>query len=97
MNAFKGGVLEKNFRTKMMSEEENIASSWTKKFKNKVNLIVKSVTVEPVAFLFMFGICLQGVINNQLYYEKLCRVGGYWFGNGTTYSDEICDTLVRHS
>ncbi len=26
--------------------------------------------------------------------SQVCKVGSVWFGNGSTYSDEVCDNIV---
>ena len=47
------------------------------------------VTVEPAYMLFALGASLIGVQTSNLQIEKVCKVGGYFLGNGTTYEDEV--------
>ena len=76
-------------------KEQNDQSdqSFLQTIKSKVTKFYKNITVEPILFFLFFGIAVQAVLNSNLYYEKICKVGSAWFNNGTTFSDEICDQL----
>lgn len=51
---------------------------------------VKSARLEPAIVLHMFGFGLFQVEISNLYIEKTCRVGSYFFsGANTTYSPEV--------
>ena len=43
-------------------------------FRSRLNTLTNSVTIEPVMFLHMLGISLTGVIVQDLYIERICRV-----------------------
>ena len=51
--------------------------------------IVNNITVEPCVILFAFSFGLYSIQIQNLWIEKTCKVGSYFFGNGTTYSDEV--------
>ena len=72
---------------------ENARVGVRRSFFSKVIGFCKNITVEPILFFLLLGIAVQAVLNSNLYYEKICKVGSGWFNNGTTFSDEICDQL----
>ena len=51
--------------------------------------LLDQVTVEPAYMLFALGVSLISVQTSNLQIEKVCKVGGYFLGNGTTYEDEV--------
>ena len=51
--------------------------------------IVNNITVEPCVILFAFSFGLYSIQIQNLWIEKTCKVGSYFFGDGTTYSDEV--------
>ena len=54
-----------------------------------VKRILNKVIVETCFVLCSLGFSLHGVQTNNLYIAKTCKVGSFFFGNGTTYSDEV--------
>lgn len=63
------------------------------RFGAKAKQIAKGVSVEPIVFLWSIGSSLTMVVTPTLYFDKICKVGSNWFGNGTTFSDYVCDHL----
>lgn len=55
--------------------------------------LVNWITVEPSAFLISVAIGLTRVANTKLIVDRTCKLGSGIFGNGTTFSDEVCDNL----
>lgn len=53
---------------------------------DKINYIIKNITVEPTMFLFVIGSILTMVTNQNLTLEKACRIN-------LNFSSEICDSL----
>ena len=72
---------------------------WPSKFSSsKVMAIMKpgslreglrNISVEPFIILYALGDCLYFIQSQNLWIEKTCKVGSYFFGNGTTFSDEV--------
>ena len=60
---------------------------------SKFVFVVKNITVEPVMLFFALGVGILPIVLNQLYFDKVCKTGSNLFGNGTSYSDKICDNL----
>lgn len=56
----------------------------------KLRNVAANVTIEPVMFLHMLGISLTGVIVQDFYIERICRVK-------LGYSAEACADLVINS
>ena len=69
------------------------AGSIINKSRPTIATLIEGITVEPIIFMHGLTLAFAIVITPTLYYEKICKVGSYWFGNGTTFSDEICDHL----
>ena len=66
---------------------EKTSDSKPKKKKSKFDFL-KSISIEPCIALFALGYSLIGVQVSTLYIQKTCKVGSYFFGNGT-YSIEV--------
>lgn len=60
---------------------------------NIVANFLSNVTLEPAIFIWTLGWSIQSVIISQLQYEKVCKLGSDWFGNGTSFDDDVCDAL----
>ena len=76
-------------------EQQQISSeeaSYTSACKTVLNTL-KKVTIEPFIFIWAFGHTLVATPTSSLYFDKVCKVGSVWFGNGSTYPDEVCDHL----
>lgn len=63
----------------------------------KVTALLGQVTIEPCIMLFALGNTLISVQMSNLQIEKTCKVGSYFFSNGTTYGNEVCDNLSNGS
>lgn len=63
----------------------------------KVMDMLGQVTVEPCIMLFALGNTLISVQMSNLQIEKSCKVGSYFFSNGTTYANEVCENLSNGS
>ena len=55
----------------------------------KVTALLGKVTIEPCIMLFALGNTLISVQISNLQIEKSCKVGSYFFSNGTTYGNEV--------
>ena len=55
--------------------------------KSRLRSLTNSITIEPVMFLHMLGISLTGVIVQDLYIERICRVK-------LGYPADACEDLV---
>jgi len=62
-----------------------------------IKMVISKISIEPAVILMSLGFCMFGVQISNLYIEKTCKVGSYFFGNGTTYPDEVCDNLFNGS
>ena len=51
--------------------------------------VLNKISVEPYVILFAFSFGLYSIQIENLLIEKTCKVGSFFFGNGTTYSDEV--------
>ena len=51
--------------------------------------LLGKVTVEPCIMLFALGNTLISVQMSNLQIEKTCKVGSYFFSNGTKYGKEV--------
>mgnify|MGYP001185973083 FL=1 len=73
-----------------MSSDNCIVSgySWTW-VKQRLMMIWKNITVEPVVILFMLNYGLFSIVSATLYIEKICRVN-------LNFSDIICDDIQNH-
>lgn len=54
---------------------------------------LKKLSVEPFILIWGFGHTLVATPTSSLYFDKVCKVGSVWFGNGSTYPDEVCDHI----
>ena len=82
--------------SKMEKSEDGsrfLVEDFFRNFQSRVKKFVKNISVEPIMFLYFFGYTMQTVFVQALYYEKICKVGSFWFNNGSTFDDEICDHL----
>ena len=61
--------------------------------RGRMMRVLSKVSVEPACILIGLGFSLWGVQASNLYIEKVCKVGSAFFGNGTTYSDEVQSLL----
>ena len=55
--------------------------------------IVSKISIEPVVILMNLGWTMYWVQTANLYIEKTCKVGSFFFGNGTTFSNEVFCTI----
>ena len=51
--------------------------------------IMGKISIEPVVILMNLGWTMYWVQTANLYIEKTCKVGSFFFGNGTTFSNEV--------
>ena len=51
--------------------------------------IIGMIGIEPVVIMMNLGWSMYWVQTANLYIEKTCKVGSYFYGNGTTFSDEV--------
>lgn len=58
-------------------------------FIEKLRIVVRSVTVEPMIFLFEAGIAIANLAMQNLSIEKACRVN-------LRYSDAVCTAIEKH-
>ena len=65
------------------------ANGPTKRFYH----LMSEISVEPVVFLYCLGMTVATFITQNIYYDKICKVGSVWFGNGTTFPEELCNQL----
>ena len=54
-----------------------------------VRRVLSKISVEPYVILFAFSFGLYSIQIENLLIEKTCKVGSFFFGNGTTYNDEV--------
>lgn len=69
-------------------------SYWETAYTRFSKLVVhcfKTLTIEPFIFLWAFGVMLTVTPSYSLYFDKVCKVGSTWFGDGSHWSDDICD------
>ena len=57
--------------------------------------IMGKISIEPVVILMNLGWTMYWVQTANLYIEKTCKVGSFFFGNGTTFSNEVL--FISHS
>lgn len=57
--------------------------------------IIRAISVEPPVFFFALSVGLVLNSNFDLYFERTCELGSSLFGNGTTYSEEVCANLDK--
>jgi len=69
-------------------EEDNVKAGFLWKMISKIG-------IEPVVILMNLGWTMYWVQTANLYIEKTCKVGSFFFGNGTTFSNEVCDNLFN--
>ena len=67
---------------------------WSK-MAGKVVALMGKVTIEPCIMLFALGNTLISVQMSKVQIEKTCKVGSYFFSNGTTYGDEVRKFLFK--
>ena len=80
---------EKEGRERMSGTRSvRVPGGWRRVMKAARGLL-DQVTVEPAYMLFALGVSLISVQTTNLQIEKVCKVGGYFLGNGTTYEDEV--------
>ena len=72
-----------------MSSKEDKDPGEIEGVEGRLRRLLSKVVVELSFVLCSLGFSLTGVQTNNLYLEKTCRVGSFFFGNGTTYSDEV--------
>ena len=63
-------------------EEDNVKAGFLWKMISKIG-------IEPVVILMNLGWTMYWVQTANLYIEKTCKVGSFFFGNGTTFSNEV--------
>ena len=51
--------------------------------------MIGMIGIEPVVIMMNLGWSMYWVQTANLYIEKTCKVGSYFYGNGTTFSDEV--------
>ena len=78
LESYRGDGEHDEDREKCNEESKKSKNSWWRK-----------ISVEPAAFFFRLASALVGVQVSNLYIEKTCKVGSAFFGNGTTFSDEV--------
>ena len=54
---------------------------------------VKNITIEPILCFWTVSTSMNGISCASLYFDKTCKSGSIWFGNGTSYPDEVCDHI----
>ena len=73
------GKLEKDSNTR---EGNDVKDGFLLKMLGKIS-------IEPVVILMNLGWTMYWVQTANLYIEKTCKVGSFFFGNGTTFSNEV--------
>ena len=63
-------------------EDDNVKGGFLWKMIGKIG-------IEPVVILMNLGWTMYWVQTANLYIEKTCKVGSFFFGNGTTFSNEV--------
>ena len=61
----------------------------TKETDGFLRKIMGKISIEPVVILMNLGWTMYWVQTANLYIEKTCKVGSFFFGNGTTFSNEV--------
>ena len=51
--------------------------------------MIGKIGIEPIVIMMNLGWSMYWVQTANLYIEKTCKVGSYFYGNGTTFSDEV--------
>ena len=80
----KGGMAEPKKIIEKVSKTERI-----KEKDGFLRKIMGKISIEPVVILMNLGWTMYWVQTANLYIEKTCKVGSFFFGNGTTFSNEV--------
>ena len=51
--------------------------------------ILSKISIEPAVIIMNLAWTMYWVQTSNLYIEKTCKVGSFFFGNGTTFSSEV--------
>ena len=50
---------------------------------------LSKISIEPAVIIMNLAWTMYWVQTSNLYIEKTCKVGSFFFGNGTTFSSEV--------
>ena len=89
----KGGSFkeEKETKSKREIEKEDRGTDKNDAARNIgfLRKMIGMIGIEPVVIMMNLGWSMYWVQTANLYIEKTCKVGSYFYGNGTTFSDEV--------
>ena len=87
------GSLKEERDSKSKREIEKEDRGWDKNDTNRnigfLSKMIGKIGIEPVVIMMNLGWSMYWVQTANLYIEKTCKVGSYFYGNGTTFSDEV--------
>ena len=75
--------------SRQLDLDDSVTVELWSKMAGKVVALMGKVTIEPCIMLFALGNTLISVQMSKVQIEKTCKVGSYFFSNGTTYGDEV--------
>ena len=82
--------------TKGKSEE--VSNTKGKNVKDGfIRKIIGKISIEPAVILMNLGWTMYWVQTSNLYIEKTCKVGSFFFGNGTTFNNEVVSNLSENT
>ena len=58
---------------------------------------IGKISIEPAVILMNLGWTMYWVQTSNLYIEKTCKVGSFFFGNGTTFSNEVVFKVISEN
>ena len=64
--------------------------TWPQRFKRRVGIIWRNITVEPVIFFIMFSSGVDNVSLSQLKIQKACKID-------FEFNDTVCDNLLEEN
>ena len=89
----KGGSFKEEKETKskreIEKEDRGTDKSDTDRNIGFLRKMIGKIGIEPVVIMMNLGWSMYWVQTANLYIEKTCKVGSYFYGNGTTFSDEV--------
>ena len=82
---------ERDSKSKREIEKEDRGTDKNDTARNNgfLRKMIGMIGIEPVVIMMNLGWSMYWVQTANLYIEKTCKVGSYFYGNGTTFSDEV--------
>ena len=86
----KGAEIKHENRNVGKRQEESGKLGFIWKFLSKIS-------IEPAVIIMNLAWTMYWVQTSNLYIEKTCKVGSFFFGNGTTFSSEVIFEILQNS